>query len=489
MVRKTSGRPNNPLKNRIKKILPSNRFARSVSILAGGTAAGQGIVILSSPLLTRLYSPEDFGLLAVYSSLLGIVGVVASLRYQLAIPLPESDEKAAHVVVLSLLVVLAVTLLTAIAVLFWGQSIAALANTPKLAGYMWLLPVGLLAMGTYQVFNYWAIRTKSFSAIARTKLTQSAGMVAVQLAGYALGPLALLVGRVFGQAAGTTTLGMLAVRNKWGAFRLVTIRGVMQAAVRYKRFPIYSTWGGMLNTAGAQLPPLLFAAFFSSSVAGIYLLTQRVLAMPMTLIGKSIADVFFSQAAQARRELTLDSLVGNIHYKLSQIVMPPALFLIIAGPQVFDFVFGENWVAAGHFAQWLAIYIYFQFVTSPLSQIVSVLEKQVQGSVFQFILFCAQISGLMAGVWYGLPMVSVALFSVASAICYFGFLVWILYITENTWATLWMSTVKAAGWSVLLLSPLALYYFPGKNEYTELVPMFLCACLVAARYLFLFRQA
>lgn len=458
-------------------------------MLAGGTAAGQGIVVLFSPLLTRLYSPEDFGLLAVYSSLLGIIGVIASLRYQLAIPLPEKDEDAAHVVVLSLLVVLAMSMLTTVAVFFWGQSIAAFANTPALAGYMWLLPVGLLAMGIYQVFNYWAIRTNSFSAIAKTKLTQSTSMVAVQLAGYAMGPLALLVGRIFGHAAGTTSLGMLAVRNRWNVFRAVKMRGVVQAAGRYRRFPIYSTWGGMLNTAGTQLPPLLFAAFFSSSTAGIYLLAQRVLAMPMTLIGKSIADVFFARAAQARREATLDSLVGDIHCKLSEIGMPPALFLIVASPQVFAFVFGENWVTAGHFAQWLAVYIYFQFVTSPLSQIVSVLEKQAQGSVFQTILFGAQISGLMTGVWYGRAMVSVALFSTATAICYFGFLVWIFYITGNTWATLLMSTVKAAGWSVLLLSPLALYYFPGRNEYTELLPMFLCACLVAARYLFLFREA
>jgi O-antigen/teichoic acid export membrane protein len=425
----------------------------------------------------------------VYSSLLAIIGVIASLRYQLAIPLPEKDEDAAHLVVLSFLVVLAMSLLTAVVVIFWGQSIAVLANTAALAGYMWLLPVGILALGIYDVFNYWAIRTKSFSAIAKTKLTQSTSMVTVQLAGYALGPLALLVGRVFGHAAGTTSLGMLAVRNRWSTFRAVKMRGVMQAVGRYKRFPIYSTWGGMLNTAGAQLPPLLFAAFFSSSTAGIYLLAQRVLAMPMTLIGKSIGDVFFARAAQARREATLDSLVGDIHCKLSQIGMPPALFLIVAGPQIFEIVFGENWVMAGHFAQWLAVYIYFQFVTSPLSQIVSVLEKQAQGSVFQSILFGAQISGLMAGVWYGRAMFSVALFSMASAICYFGFLAWIIYITKNPWKMLWMPTFKAIGWAAVFLCPLLLLCFSEGNKILELIALFLSTGLVAVRYLFLFGKA
>ena len=98
------------MKQTLKKILPKNRFARSVSFLAGGTAAGQAITVLAAPLLTRLYSPEDFGLLAVYTSLLMTIGVIASLRYQLAIPLPKSDEEAAHVVVLSLFIVLGISL-------------------------------------------------------------------------------------------------------------------------------------------------------------------------------------------------------------------------------------------------------------------------------------------------------------------------------------------------------------------------------------------
>jgi O-antigen/teichoic acid export membrane protein len=477
------------LKQTIKKLLPKNRFARSVSVLAGGTAAGQGIVVLSSPLLTRLYSPEDFGLLAVYSSLLGIIGVIASLRYQLAIPLPEKDEDAAHVVVLSLLVVLAVTFLTAVVVIFWGPSIASLANTPALAGYMWLLPVGLLAMGIYQVFNYWAIRTKSFPAIARTKLTQSAGMVAVQLAGYALGPLALLVGRVFGHAAGTTSLGMLAIRNRWTVFRAVKMRGVMQAAGRYRRFPIYSTWGGAFNTAGTELPPLLFAALFSPSAAGIYMLAHRVLAMPMTLIGKAIADVFFSHAADARRENRLAPLVADIHEKLAHIAMPPALILVLAGPELFTLVFGENWRQAGEFAQWMAPWIYLVFVTSPLSMLFSVLEKQAQGMIFQGLLLSVRIVSLVVGAFYNDIMFAVALFSGASALCWLGFLAWIIRASGNMWKVSWFPSLNALAWGCLLVSPLAVFKVASDTSVLLLPALTMTAILIAGRYMFLLKKA
>ena len=475
------------MKEQIKKFLPKNPFARSVSVLAGGTAAGQGIIVLASPLLTRLYSPEDFGLLAVYASLLGILGVVASLRYQLAIPLPDKEEEAALVVVLSLLVVLGMSFLTALAVLIFGQYIAEVTNTPTLARYMWLLPLGLLLLGIYQVFYYWAIRTREFTAIARTKLTQSVSMVAVQLGGYALGPLALLLGQVFGKAAGTTSLGMLAIRNQWSLFRSVSLQDVFHAAKRYRRFPIFSTWGGVFNAAGAQLPPLLFAAMFSTSAAGIFMLTHRVLAMPMQLIGRAIADVFFSRAAEARREGNLAPLVANIHEKLAHIAMPLALILILIGPDLFTIVFGSDWRQAGEFARWLSIFLYFQFITSPLSQLVSVLEKQVQGTVFQTALMAAQLTGILIGVIYNNLILSVALFSIGSAVCYLGFLIWIVSTTKNGLSVIWWPSIKSLKWSIIIVSPILVFFVIDGGIVLWTISLCFCIILLISRYWFLLR--
>ncbi|MCS5582709.1 MAG: oligosaccharide flippase family protein, partial [Pseudomonadales bacterium] len=141
----------NRLKSAVLQRVPKSRFVRSVSILAGGTAAGQLIVIAASPILTRLYSPEDFGMLAVYGGVLGILGVIASLRYQLAIPLPDTDREALHIVALSLLIVGLMTGIVWLAVVLAGQEFVALLNTPELAEYLWLLPVGLFLVGVFQV--------------------------------------------------------------------------------------------------------------------------------------------------------------------------------------------------------------------------------------------------------------------------------------------------------------------------------------------------
>ena len=124
-----------------------------------------------------------------------------------------------------------------------------------------------------------------------------------------LGPLALLLGQISGQAAGTTRLGALAFRERWDIFRRVRLIKVFEVAKRYRRFPIFSTWGGAFNSAGAQLPPLLFATFFSSAAAGLYILAHRVLSLPLTLVGNAIGNVFFSSAAEAHRNGTLGELV------------------------------------------------------------------------------------------------------------------------------------------------------------------------------------
>lgn len=447
------------IKDTLRRALPKSRFARSVSILAGGTAAGQAITILASPLLTRLYSPEDFGLLAVFVALLGIFGVIASLRYQLAIPLPESDEEAAHVVVLSLIIVAAMSLLATVLVIFFAQPIADVFNIPALASYLWLLPLGLLLSGIYQVFNYWAIRVKAFTPIARTKLTQAIVAVTVKLGAYTLGPLALLLSQVTGQAVGTTSLGALTIRNRWGVFKAIRWRDIRAAAKRYVRFPIYSTWGGLFNTAGQQLPPILFAILFSPAAAGIYMIAHRVLAMPMSLIGKAIADVFFSSAAEARRNGNLAPLVADIHAKLAHIAMPPALILILAGPDLFAFVFGADWRQAGEFARWMSVYLFFNFIASPLSTLNSVMEKQAQALSFQTVLLVSRISALGAGAVLGDIILAVAFFSFAGAICWFFWLLWILVLSGNRIRLVVQTLSSAILSSIFVCLPLLMFFF------------------------------
>src|SRR5690606_5828480 len=159
-----------------------------------------------------------------------------------------------------------------------------------------------------------------------------------------------------GQGVGTTALGHGALVS--APFKLVSWRGIKRSAQRYQRFPLYSTWEGLANTAGLQLTPLFIAAIFGAAPAGIYSLASRVLSMPMSLIGTAVGQVFFANAAEAYRKGQLGMLVGQLHTRLAHIGMPPALVLLIAGPELFAFAFGPEWQLAGEFAQWMAPWLY-----------------------------------------------------------------------------------------------------------------------------------
>jgi len=473
--------------DRVRRLVPNNRFAHNVAVLAGGTGGAQLLMIMAAPLLTRLYSPEDFGLLAVFSGLLGVCSVVASLSYELAIPLPESEGEATHIAILSLLAVLCTSALTLSIVLCFGSNLAGLLDVPALDQYFWLLPVGMMFAGVYKVFNYVGIRAKRFPLIARTLIWQKVSTLLIQVAGFKFGGGALLFGNTLGRGMGSVSLGRVAFRQARNVHW--SWRGVRDSAVRYREFPIYSTWSGLFNAAGQQLPPLMFATFFGVGAAGLYALAQRVLALPMAVVGKAIGDVFFADAAQAYREDSLGSLVHRTHTILSQIGMPPALVLMIVAPQIFALVFGPEWAEAGEFARWMAPWLYMVFVTSPLSNLFSVMNKQRQGLVFQSLLFLSRICAIAAGAWYGNLLAAVILFASASAICRIGLLVWFSQLAGNDAVMVFTTFARALAVSIICVAPL---YIGSHFELSSRLYILAAATtmvLIGANYLRLLRHA
>ena len=476
------------IKSALGALLPKNAFARGVSVLVGGTAGAQLLAVLAAPLLTRLFTPEDFGLLAVFAGMLALFSVVSSLRYELAIPLPQDDIEAANVVTLCMLVVVASALICGVFVALLATPVANALGVPLLTNYLWLLPLGVLVAGGYNALNYWAVRTKQFGTVARTRISQSLGMLAVQVATYKLGGLALLIGQVAGQGAGTLSL----VRAAWAspAFRQVTWQGVWQVAVRYKRFPIFSTWEGLSNSAGVQLPPLLFAALFSPAAAGLYTLANRVLSLPMSLVGNAIGQVFFANAANAHREGKLGPLVAQLHGKLAHIGLPPALLLMLLGPDLFALIFGETWRQAGEFARWMAPWLYLVFVSSPLSTLFAVTEKLPQGLAFQIILLLSRVGAIAVGASLGDLMLTVMLFTSVSALCWLGFLFWVARIAGNAASTMLKPTLSATAFALLCATPVFVTQASAdKNSHFWIYAFAISLLLIASRYWQLLRKA
>lgn len=463
------------------KLLPKSPFARSVSELVGGTAGAQALMVLAAPLLTRLFSPEDFGLLAVYTGLLALFLVVACLRYEIAIPLPEDEQVATDVAALCLLTVTGNSLLIGTLVYFTGDDIASLLGVPKLSPYLWLLPIGVFFGGLYQVFNLWAVRRKQFRSIAGTRITQVFTTLVVQLLGHALGPVALLLGQTAGQGMGSYSLGKSTLNGS--SLRKTSPAGIIAAAKRYHRFPLFSTWSGLFSTAGSQLPALMFAALFGPVATGLYGLAQRVLGTPMAVIGSAIGSVFLADAAEAHREKRLAPLVASVFERLVHIAMPPALLLLIAGPELFTLVFGLEWREAGHFAQWMAPWLCIVFVTSPLSTLFEVMELQKKELLFHSVLLATRAGTILIGALFDSLHLSIALFSLGSALCWLWLLLWINHVSGNSLITLLRPATLAFVWAVACTLPLSFGVMIYPTEPTWMIFLAISAMLIGGRYL------
>lgn len=397
-------------------------------MLVGGTATAQLLTIIAAPILTRLYSPEDFGLLSVYGGLLGLFTVIASLRYELAIPICVGNKEVANTVALCVVLVVGMASLAGLVVVFFGDFIVNYLAVPKLSQYFWLLPCGVLLIGIYQVFNYYSIRTKEFSLVATTKIYQAIVTIFIQIVCFKIGALALLLGQVMGQGVGGFKLAKSALMTL--DFRDVTVNGIKESVFRYKKFPLFSTWGGFFNTAGQQLPPLMLAAIFGPSAAGFYALSNRVLAMPMAVVGQAVGNVFFANAVEAHNNGKLGNLLSSVHKKLVLIIVPPILILGLVAPDIFELVFGPEWRLSGSIASWLSLWLFVSFTTSPVSNVFSIVERQSVGMVMQGFILTVRVVGLFIGSMSGEIIYTIAAFSISNLIAYLIYLIVVFWIAE-----------------------------------------------------------
>lgn len=394
------------------------RFVKNTAVMAGGVAGSQLLLLLATPIITRLYTPQDFGILAVYIGLLGLFSVISSFRYEMAIPIVEKDDEAIDLVFLSLILVSLTSLISCILIIVFGETIAIFLKVPRLESLLWLLPVGVCFVGTYQIFNKYALREKLFKNIAITRISQSVAILTIQLLAYKLGAVALLTAQSIGQGTGALTLS----KGVFSRLRLSNRRKIISVAKKYRRFPLYSSWAGLLNTLGSQLPPLAFASLFSSQVAGYYALAFGLVTAPISLLANAIGSVFLSDAANAWRNGGLGAKIDFIHDKLANVAMPIIITLVFVMPDIFTWVFGAQWTTAGYFAQWMLPWIYLVFVTSPVSTTYEVIGKQSEYLIFQFSLFIVRLCAILYGAHLNDLKYTIVLFSLSSAVCWLIFL-------------------------------------------------------------------
>jgi O-antigen/teichoic acid export membrane protein len=365
------------LKDRLARLHASG-FARAVGVLVGGTAVGHAITAAAMPVLTRLYTPADFGVLAVFSAVFAVITVAVCLRYEIAIAIARSDDEAANLLAVAVATAATVSGLLAVIVVPAAAQVGAWLGQPALAPYLWMLPLCTFLAGVYAALQFWFVRQRQFSTLARTRIVQSAASSVAQIAlgAAAVGPFGLIVGPVINGGAGCVGVLHRLLRHDRVAMQAIAPARMLSAAREYSNFPRFSAAEALANSASIQLPVMLIAALGSSAEAGHLMLAMLIVQAPMALIGGAVSQVYLSRAPEELRAGTLGAFTADVIGGLLRSGVGPLLCLGIVAPFVFAPVFGVAWLRAGVVVTWLTPWFVMHFLTAPVSMALHVAGRQ-----------------------------------------------------------------------------------------------------------------
>jgi O-antigen/teichoic acid export membrane protein len=417
---------------RVRYKFSKQQFLRDTALVAIGTAMGQGLIALSSPLLTRIYTPESMGILTTYHAIISLLSVVNSLRYEVAIPMAEDDEEAANILILCFWIVIFISLAAGLVAWLLSDQIALWLQSPEIKTYFWLIPFGSFVSGTYQVLRFWGIRKKLFSQIAQSQLAQGLSMVVSQVS---LGLANFgIFGLLAGYASGYLFSGVMLANATWAsnssAIRNISIAEMSEVSQRYRRFPLFSAPATFVNRVTATIPYLLLLPLFGTQVTGWFGLGYRTILTPTYIIGLSVSQVYLNAAANMAREKPeeLKRFFQRMVLRLFLVSIIPTLLLLLFGSVLFNWIFGENWREAGVYVQILAPVIMVQFVFTPLLQTTSVIERQDLQLTWD--ISALIISLLLFGVAWWMKLdarTTIALYSISTILSY----LWLFWLYQR----------------------------------------------------------
>lgn len=405
----------------IDRLRPRSRYASNVITLMMGTGVAQLIPIAVSPILSRLYSPAEFGSLALFVSLSCIAAVLVTGRYEFAILLPKRDRDAIHVFGLASLLSVVISGLLLVLIAIFHSLIADLLGTAERADLLYWIPASTLLIGLSQSLYYWFNRKSRYGHISLSRALQGGSASVVQVvAGFlGVGGIGLLGGQVVGQALASAMLA----GGMWSEERLrirsINAKRMAIFAKKYSRFPKFLIIAHVFNTSAAQVPSIFLNGLFSAATAGAFFLTQRVLGAPMSLVASAMGDVFRQEASHAYiHQGNCKGIYLKTFKRLVQISIIPFLILFFIAPAFFSWVFGEQWRDAGAYAQILVPMLFLQFVTSPLSSMFIIAQKQKHDLIWQIFLLALSSLAFWIGHLYSSIDVALISYSFAYSIMY-----------------------------------------------------------------------
>jgi len=350
----------------------TSHFVRDVLLLSGGTGVGQLIAVAVLPVLTRLYSPADFGLLTLFVSIVTILSVFTSFSYELMIMLSRSHRSASQLVWLISAMSSAIAGLLLIPIALFGQGFAESLGMPALAPWLYVVPPVIVITAIYQALRYWKMRLMQFAVVSQSMIVRSLAF-AIFAPLFAFSPFTwphgsgLIAAFIASEILKTVVLTESVRRSQTRELAPAHRRRIEVVARRHGSLAATRSITAGIGLIYDRIPELIISSFFGATTLGLFGMVERIVAAPSRLVSKAIGDVYRQRASVLHRtQGRFDVLTAKTIGATAAISFFPFLLAIVCAPKVSALVLGADWEATGHYAAILLVGEFFAFIITPI---------------------------------------------------------------------------------------------------------------------------
>ncbi len=406
-----------------EKYLPTNSFRNDFVTLSMGRILSQVIPLVVTPLLTRLYTPADFGIFATFLSLVTIISLISNGRYNLAITLPKKLNKATELVIVCLIGVVATSLFSLLLFLSFRTDILNWLSLTGKDSLAFLIPIGIFIVASIESVYYWLLRRRDYKFLSRNFIIQT-GVTTLLKLGFAFlywGWFGLVLAYILGALLSLILLTIRFLKNSdfINVIKSIKKKDLLNTAREYRDFPMLSMPADGINSFANHLPNILLNSLFGSSIAGFYSVTHRVLGLPVSFISSAMTDVYRERASADFREKgdSRKIFLATLKY-LTIFSIPIFVFLFLFAPTIVPFLLGNQWAEVGEYIRILTPLFFFRFIASPLSSTLYINKKQKHLLLWQIGLLVCTLASFYIGNMLGSANLSLTIFSVSYSVMY-----------------------------------------------------------------------
>ena len=401
---------------------------RNFAKLFSANVVAQAIGLLVYPILTRIYSPEDFGLLNLFLSIGGVLVIISTAEYYYAIVLPKEDKDADAVLGVGGLWLTIIAILVALSVCF-AQPISDLFNSPNLATYYWMMPLYVFAIGAWNLLNYWYIRHKKYNPISRYQVSQNL-LSATGKLGMGWGGMfqsGMIYAVVVAPWLSLLSSIFTARKELPAALRNLTWSNIRTQAIAYRNFPCFVLPRSFVNMLAGQMPILLLTPFFGGKAVGFLSVALLLGYTPIGTVTRAIYQVMYQQTMErVHNRLPITSMFRRFLLGASVLIIPLFAGLWFVLPDLTAWLLGEEWGLSGEYIRWMLPWLYVSLLSCSINYLFDVFMKQKWGLLFEVLLAVMRVAGLAIGIWANSFMLAIICYSLATALALVVQIVWMM---------------------------------------------------------------